>query len=66
MALHCFGVEEALTGDEPVYPPIAADDLINAAASSYVYDDPESVVDALDCSAAGHLAEMAEAAPVQA
>lgn len=63
-ALHCFGVEQALTGDEPVYPAIAADDLIEAAASGYIDEDSEAVVDALDA-AAGHLAELAEAAPVQ-
>jgi hypothetical protein len=64
-ALHCFGVEQALAGDEPVYPAIAADDLIEAAATGYVDEDAEAVVDALG-GEASHLAEMAAAAPVQA
>jgi hypothetical protein len=63
-ALHCFGVEQALTGDEPVYPAIAADDLIETAASGYMDDDSEAVLDALDA-AATRLAAMAAAAPVQ-
>jgi hypothetical protein len=63
-ALHCFAVEQALTGDEPVYPAIAADDLIAAAASGYADEEAAAVVDALDAAAA-HLAEMAEEAPAQ-
>jgi hypothetical protein len=62
--LHCFGVEQALTGDEPVYPAIAADALIDAAATGYIDENSETVVAALDA-AAGRLAEMAEAASVQ-
>jgi len=50
-ALHAFGVEQALTFHEPVYPAIVADDLIDAAAASYIGDDPEAVADALDAHA---------------
>ena len=50
-ALHVFGVEQALTGDEPSYPAIVADDLIEAAAATYVDEDPETVVAALDAHA---------------
>lgn len=61
-ALHCFGVEQALTGHEPSYPAIAADDLIAAAAANYVDDDPETVSDAID-EQAGLLAAIAAGAP---
>jgi S-DNA-T family DNA segregation ATPase FtsK/SpoIIIE len=63
-ALHGFGVEQALTGEEPVYPDIAGADLIAAAAAGYLDLDPDAVVDALD-TAAGHLAELAAAAPAE-
>ena len=64
-ALHCFGVEQALTGDEPIYPPIAGDELIEAARDQL----PRRVIliaiaDAIDTEAA-HLAEMAAAAPTE-
>lgn len=62
-ALHCFGVEQALTGDEPVFPPIMADELIAGAASTYVDEDPQVVGDALDAEA-HRLAAMASAAAV--
>jgi hypothetical protein len=42
-ALHVYGVEQALTGAEPVYPPIA-NDLIETAAATYGELDPELVV----------------------
>lgn len=61
-ALHCFGVEQALTGLEPVYPAIAADDLIESAAANYVDDDPDAVAYALDAQTA-HLAQLAAGAP---
>lgn len=61
-ALHCFGVEQALTGEEPVFPPIMADELIASAAATYVDEDPQLVVDALD-NEAERLAAMASAAP---
>jgi hypothetical protein len=41
--LHVFGVEQALTGDEPVFPAIAADDMISAAAADYGTADPDEV-----------------------
>ncbi|MEP7114353.1 MAG: DinB family protein [Ilumatobacteraceae bacterium] len=50
-ALHVFGVEQALTVDEPVYPAIEADDLINVAVASYAGEDPKATVDALDAHA---------------
>jgi hypothetical protein len=61
-ALHCFGVEQALTGTEPIYPAIMADELISSAAASYVDEDPQLVADALDAEA-GRLASMAADAP---
>jgi len=51
-ALHCFGVEQALTGAEPMFPPILADEMIEAAAAAYVADDPVAVADALEADAA--------------
>jgi hypothetical protein len=46
-ALHAFGIEQALTVDEPRYPPIA-DDLISSAAADYAGADPVAVVDELE------------------
>lgn len=46
-ALHAFGVEQALSLDEPHFPPIA-DDLVESAASAYAGEDPDAVTDALD------------------
>jgi hypothetical protein len=46
-ALHVFGVEQALTLDEPSYPPIGGD-LVDSAAASYGDADPEKVLDALE------------------
>ena len=34
-ALHAFGVQQALTQDEPSYPPIESDELIETAAAIY-------------------------------
>jgi hypothetical protein len=42
-ALHAFGVGEALTVDEPVYPPID-EDLVDSAAAEYASLDPDEVV----------------------
>ena len=42
-ALHVYGVEQALKGDEPVLPTIAADELIEAAATTYEDADPDAV-----------------------
>ena len=62
-ALHVFGVEQALTGDEPVLPAIESDDLIESAAAHYADEDPATVVDALDREAR-RLAGLARDAPV--
>jgi hypothetical protein len=45
-ALHAFGVEQALTLDEPHFPPIA-DDLAESAATTYADEDRDAVVEAL-------------------
>ncbi|HTD49378.1 MAG TPA: DinB family protein [Acidimicrobiia bacterium] len=58
IALHAFGVTQALTVDEPTYPAIVADDLIETAAAKSLHDDPEAVVAALDAQAR-HLAQVA-------
>ena len=63
-ALHAFGVEQALTLDEPVFPPVA-DDLADAVSASYAAADPDEVVAALDA-AASELARHADDAGVQA
>ena len=47
-ALHVFGVEQALTLDEPVLPEIAGDELIDEAAATYGGLDPRDVGDALE------------------
>jgi hypothetical protein len=58
-ALHGFGVEQALTVDEPVLPGIEADELIESAAATYAAADPEPVVRALE-SEANRLARLAD------
>ena len=50
-ALHVYGVEQALTLDEPSFPPIG-DDLVESAAASYGDADPDLVLDELDEQAA--------------
>jgi len=50
-ALHAFGVNQALTVDEPAFPAIIAGDLIDTAAATYINDDPDAVVAALDTNA---------------
>jgi DinB superfamily len=57
-ALHAFGVEQALTLDEPAFPAIGGD-LVESAAATYADADPEDVVDELDAQAA-HLAQLAD------
>ena len=47
-ALHVFGVEQALTEDEPAYPAIEADTLIETSATTYHDEDAEVVVAQLD------------------
>jgi hypothetical protein len=48
-----------LTVDEPSYPPIAADELIESAAATYVSSDPDEVVNSLD-GEASRLAQVAD------
>ena len=57
-ALHVYGVEQALTDDEPAFPPIG-DDLIESAASTYHDEVPETVLDVL-AATAGRLAQLAD------
>jgi hypothetical protein len=57
-ALHEFGVEQALTGDEPAFAAMDGDDLVHAVAEKYGTADPEAVVDELDAHA-HRLAELA-------
>jgi len=47
-ALHAFGVEQALTTEEPIFPAIDGEDLIQSAAASYRDADPIHVVDGLE------------------
>jgi hypothetical protein len=49
-ALHAFGVEQALTQDEPVFPAVEPG-LADAAAVAYGAADPGEVVAALDAAA---------------
>jgi hypothetical protein len=46
-ALHAFGVGQALTVDEPVYPSLS-DDLVESAAAEYASLDPDEVVRVLE------------------
>jgi len=59
-ALHAYGVEQALTGDEPVFPALA-DDLVESAAAGYATADPDEVLAALGAEAR-RLAELVAAA----
>lgn len=59
-ALHAAGVELALTGSEPTFPPFP-NDAADAAAVGYAELDPGEVLDALD-EAARRLAGAAEEA----
>jgi DNA segregation ATPase FtsK/SpoIIIE, S-DNA-T family len=63
-ALHVYGVEQALTGQEPVFPPIP-EEVLEGAAAGYDGSDPVEVCDALS-TAAGRLAELAAEAGVDA
>jgi hypothetical protein len=60
IALHVFGVEQALTLDEAVFPPIQ-DDLVEAAAETYGDSDPQEVLAELTAHAL-KLAEVADGA----
>ena len=59
-ALHVFGVEQALTIDEPSFPAIAGDELVESAAARYASQDPDMVGMELDDQAL-KLADLAEA-----
>ena len=63
-ALHAYGVEQALTVDEPTFPPIG-DDILNHAVSTYGDADPDEVCDEL-ATAAHRLAELADDAGADA
>ena len=63
-ALHAYGVERALTQDEPIFPPIG-DDVAEAAAVTYADADPDEVVQELGV-AAERLARLANDAGVEA
>ena len=60
LALHVFGVERALTVDEPTFPPVAPD-LADAAATTYGQADPDEVAAELTVQAE-RLARLAEEA----
>ena len=59
-ALHAFGVEEALTIDEPMFPEIAGEELVESASASYATLDPGIVAVELE-DAARKLADLAQA-----
>ena len=63
-ALHAYGVEQALTGAEPTFPPISDDDA-NQAATNYGDADPDDVIGELT-TAALRLAQLADEAGVAA
>lgn len=64
-ALHVFGVEQALSGNEPVFPAIDGDALIDATSAGYGDEDPDAVVDELDRQA-HRLAQLGADAGVEA
>ncbi|HYA68697.1 MAG TPA: DinB family protein [Acidimicrobiales bacterium] len=64
-ALHVYGVEQALTADEPAFPAIEGEDLVQSAAPSYRDADPEQTVTALEAEAS-RLAQLAGEAGSQA
>jgi hypothetical protein len=64
-ALHCFGVEQALTEDEPAYPAIDGENLVQSASTGYRGAEPSVVVDAID-ELACRLARLAAGAPAAA
>jgi hypothetical protein len=60
LALHVYGVEQAITVDEPVYPAISGD-LVDSAAANYADSVPEEV--AIELAAqSSRLADVAEQA----
>ena len=58
IALHVYGVEQALALDEPVFPQIG-DDLVEAAAANYGDADPDAVAAEL-ATQASRLAQVAD------
>ncbi len=58
-ALHVYGVEQALTGGEPVLPGIDGDGLIESAAATYADADRVTVVSELSVHAR-RLADLAD------
>jgi hypothetical protein len=58
LALHVYGVEQAIAVDEPVFPPIS-DDLVETAAATYGDSDPDEVADELGTQAS-RLAQVAD------
>ena len=58
-ALHVFGVEQALTVDEPKFPEIAGEELVQSAAASYALHDPGVVGMELEYET-GKLADLAQ------
>jgi hypothetical protein len=64
-ALHTFGVEQALTDEEPTFPAIDGEDLIQASSGSYGDADADEVVQALDAEAT-RLARLADDAGTDA
>lgn len=63
-ALHAFGVEQALTNEEPTFPAIDGEELIHASSGSYNDADPDQVVHALEAEAT-RLARLADNAGCQ-
>ena len=63
-ALHAFGIEQALTLDEPLYPEFE-EGFADQVAAAYAGEDPGAVVDTLDVQACT-LAALAEDAGVAA
>ncbi len=58
IALHVFGVEQALTLDEPSFPSIDGD-LVDSVAASYGRADPDAVLDELEVQST-RLAQLAD------
>ena len=58
-ALHVFGVEQALTIDEPRFPEIASAELIEGASANYASEDPDVVGSEIE-EQARQLADLAE------
>ena len=58
-APHVFGVEQALTVDEPRFPEIAGEELVKSASASYAEQDPGVVGMELE-NETGKLADLAQ------